>query len=466
MNRYKSKLKISILAKICWMALFLTSCSENLDPSGFTIDVPVSVESFRLHGTEGEINHQTGQISLTLPYRSEISAVVPEIGLPEGARISPALDSPTDFGSRVDFKVINGNLYSNYRVNVKVLPPFLDFSILGVQASIDDGQKSISLTLPADTDVSNLQPEIELSEGVSISPQTGSSIDFSNPVVFTVSTGSHVEEYTATVTLQAEGVKVAYLGLAANRNEISDPDEKEAGDWVFNKFSDVEYLSFRDIANGKNLAGYSLIWWHFDAAMDLPEIALESSVLNALKSYRASGGSLLLTTFASRYVEALDLVPMGKGPNNVFGDFPPNGFVDQDNSWGISFRGHEDHPVFQGLQTFEEGKANLLEKGTFRLNHTAWWFLPEWGGYGDGEGWRNQTGGINLASEAWDNELNGRVLIAEFPGEAQEGNVMVISAGAYDWYQEDLADGSPSPANGFKPNIERLTENTIKYLSE
>ena len=51
----------------------------------------------------------------------------------------------------------------------------------------------------------------------------------------------------------------------------------------------------------------------------------------------------------------------------------------------------------KGLTTYETGKANLLQSGTFRLNHTAWWFVPEWGGYVNGEGWRNQTGGTNLS---------------------------------------------------------------------
>jgi hypothetical protein len=59
----------------------------------------------------------------------------------------------------------------------------------------------------------------------------------------------------------------------------------------------------------------------------------------------------------------------------------------------MSFVGNENHPIFDGLQTYESGKAKLLEKGTFRQNHTAWWFLPDWGGYINGAGWRTQTGG-------------------------------------------------------------------------
>ncbi|MEO8254206.1 MAG: DUF4960 domain-containing protein, partial [Flavobacterium sp.] len=94
-----------------------------------------------------------------------------------------------------------------------------------------------------------------------------------------------------------------------------------------------------------------------------------------------------------------------------------------------------------------------------------WWFLPEWGGYGNGAGWREQTGGTNLASESWDNELNGRVTIAEFPNSITDKNVVVISMGAYDWYNENNSSGVPSQSNEFLSNIKILTQNSINYLA-
>lgn len=240
-------------------------------------------------------------------------------------------------------------------------------------------------------------------------------------------------------------------------------DEITASDWLFENFNGAKYISFTDIQNGYDLSTINVIWWHFDSAANLPSIAYKPEVTTALKNYRTNGGNLLLTTFASQYVDALGIVPSGKGPNNVFGDFPPNGFVDA-NSWGMSFVSHENHPIFQGLTTYESGKANLLQGGTFRLNHTAWWFVPEWGGYGNGAGWRDQTGGTNLASESWDNELNGRVTIAEFPNSSTDKNVVVISMGAYDWYNEDNSSGVPSQSNEFLNNIKILTQNSINYL--
>lgn len=456
-----NKIKIGLL-----MGLILTmpSCVKTNENPDFIVDADVSITSFIAQGVEGEIDQKTGEILVRLPYGSKVSAIIPEIGLPNGAVIEPAIDEPINFSKAVDFTVINGNIFKTYKVTVQVEKPILKFSINGVNGAIDHVSKKINIILSGETDVTELKPEIVLSSGVSISPASGETVDFTNPVGFTVKAGDHQEDYTVTVTRRGTGLKVAYLGLAESRSAINDLDEKAAGDWLFNTFSDATYISFDDIMDGAALEDYATIWWHYDEAQELPAKAKNQAVVNALKAYRAGGGNLLLTTFAAQYVETLGVVPAGKGPNNVFGDFPPHGGVDEDNSWGISFKGREDHPLYEGIETYEDGKAYFLEKGTFRLNHTAWWFLPEWGGYENGANWRSQTGGINLASEAWDDHLDGRVAIAEFPGSEEDGNVIVIAFGAYDWYNEMDNDNKPSKPNGFLPNIERLTENAIKYL--
>lgn len=456
-----------IFAALLIGALLITvSCDEDFDKDGFITDVSVSIESFSVNGVDGDIDLQTGDIAVTLPYSTDVTALIPEIIIPEGATISMETGEPVDFTAPVEFRVTNGNIYKDYTVTVSVVNPILKFTINNIEATINNTGNTISITLPQGTDVTALQPEIELSEGVAISPASGETLNFTEPVVFTVSAGEYTEQYTATVLLPVEGLTVAFLGTAATKNDITNLDEVTAVNWMFDTFEGAQYISFSDIQNGTDLSTIGVIWWHHDAAINLPSIALAPEVTEALQEYLANGGNLLLTTFASQYVDALGIVPAGKGPNNVFGDFPPAGFVDN-NSWGMSFVPHQDHPVFQGLETFEPGKANLLEGGTFRLNHTAWWFLPEWGGYENGEGWRNQTGGNNLASEAWDNDLNGRVTIAEWPGDNAEAiNVIVISMGAYDWYNEADSNGEPSQPNAFINNIKKLTENSINYLFE
>ncbi|AWH86346.1 hypothetical protein HYN59_15065 [Flavobacterium album] len=440
----------------------LFSCEDSFDKTGFENNVAVSVESFSINGTEGVIDNNAGTITVTLPFGSTVNAEVADVVLPEGAELNVDFSQAMNFSQPVAFRVVNGNLFKDYKVNVIVSPPIVSFKINNLAAVINNTAHTINLTLPAGTDLTALQPVIELNEGVSISPASGSTIDFTNPVVFTVTSGSTVVTYTANVGVPVEGITVAFLGTAATREAITNMDEKTACDWLFANYSGAQYLSFTQINSGTSISDIDVIWWHYDSAQTLPSIAYNPAVTTALQNYRANGGNLLLTTFASQYVDALGVVPAGKGPNNVFGDFLPAGGVDS-NSWGMSFVGHEEHPIFQGLQTFQSGKANLLQGGTYRLNHTAWWFLPEWGGYNNGAGWRSQTGGINLASESWDDALNGRVTVAEW-GNNGNANVVIISMGAYDWYNEPDANGNPSQPNSFITNIQTLTQNSLNYL--
>ncbi|WP_417884925.1 DUF4960 domain-containing protein [Zunongwangia sp.] len=464
-------MKITIKAKKNIFLLFLIgfisinfSCEDDNNES-LILNKSVNIESFMINDLEGNINNQTGNINLTLPYGTDISSVSPQVILPKQAKINPFIDGPINLNNTIEYRVINGNLYKDYVVTAQVLKPITNFSINGIDATINNNSKVISLVLANDEiDITNLQPNIQLSEGVSISPNPNTGLDFSNPVIFTVNGNGKTEKYEAVITMPNSGIKVAYLGVSNSMDDISNPDEIAAANWLTSNFQDVTYISFNDIIDGANL-DYSVIWWHFDSSMDLPEIAFNEIVINKIRAFYSQGGGLLLSTFAAKYVEALKLVPEGKGPNNVFGDFLPNGFVEKNNSWGISFKTHTEHPIFKELNTFENGKAYFLEKGIFRLNHTAWWFLPEWGGYENGKGWRDQTGGINLASESWDDNLDGRVAIAEFPNNNQ-GNTIVIGFGAYDWYNENDPDGSTSETNAFLLNIQTLTKNAIEYLSK
>lgn len=447
------------------LLFMVTACEDSFENGGFDVNSPSNVISFKINGTAGEIDQKTGKINVTLPYGSDITAVIPQVVMEEGATSNLDLTKPINFTSPVKFRVINGNLFKDYTVTVTVLSPIKSFVINGITATINDVSKTITMTLPDNTNLTALQPVIELTNGVSISPASGATIDFTNPVTFVVTSNGKSVNYTANVGVPVKGLVVAFLGTAATRSGITNMDEVTASNWLFANFPGAKYISFDSVLNGADLSDVDVIWWHFDSATNLPTVAYNPAVTAALKSFRTNGGNLLLTSFASQYVDALGIVPSGKGPNNVFGDFPPNGFVDG-NSWGMSFVGHENHPIFQGLTTFEAGKANLLQSGTFRLNHTAWWFLPDWGGYVNGAGWRTQTGGINLASESWDNNLDGRVTIAEFPNSGTDKNVIVISMGAYDWYNETNSSGVPSQANEFIGNIKLLTQNSINYLAK
>lgn len=345
--------KTHIIIILLMSATFIWSCDNQME-DGLVTDVSVNISSFRVNSVSGEIDHKNDKITVTLPYGTSVKTLAPVIEIPQGAIVSPASGAMIDFSQPVKFKVKNGNIYKDYQVTVKAQDPIISFKINGLSATINNSGKTISLTMPEGTNLTALQPIIETGNGVSINPASGTTLNFSSPVSFTVSNGSLTEVYTAKVTTPVSGPSVAFLGTAATRTGLTNPDEIAASDWLFGKFSGAVYVSMADVASGTtNLTGINVIWWHFDSATALPGDALNANVTSKIKTYLNGGGNILLTSFAAQYVDALGIVPAGKGPNNVFGDFLPNGFIDTGSDWGISFKGNENHPAFDGLQTYE-----------------------------------------------------------------------------------------------------------------
>lgn len=76
----------------------------------------------------------------------------------------------------------------------------LNFSINGTEGTIDQSLTTISLEI-LETDLTNLTPAITISANAEISPASGVSQDFTNPVTYTVTAGNgSVQTYTVTVS--------------------------------------------------------------------------------------------------------------------------------------------------------------------------------------------------------------------------------------------------------------------------
>ena len=165
-----------------------------------------------------------------MPYGSDITAIKPEMILEQGATSNLDVTVPANFANPVKFRVVNGNLYKDYTVTAVVLSPIKSFKINGVAATINDVSKTITMTLPESTDLTVLKPVIELTEGVSISPASGATIDFTNAVTFVITSNGKSVNYTANVGVPVTGLVVAFLGTAATRAEITNMDEITAAD--------------------------------------------------------------------------------------------------------------------------------------------------------------------------------------------------------------------------------------------
>ncbi|MCX7861837.1 MAG: DUF5018 domain-containing protein [Bacteroidales bacterium] len=81
----------------------------------------------------------------------------------------------------------------------------LSFNIAGqISSNINSQQATVHVVMPFGTDVTDLVPNITVSPGASINPPSGSSQNFTNPVVYTVTAqdGITTKQWTVTVSTQ------------------------------------------------------------------------------------------------------------------------------------------------------------------------------------------------------------------------------------------------------------------------
>lgn len=457
-------LKNTIWLMVLAVCLIFTACKKNA--SDLQLNTNAEMTSFTANGVKDSINATTHNINVVLPFGSDITKVTPIIKLPAGATVTPASGEQVDMSLPVSYQVINGNIYNNYTVTATVQTAFSSFKIDTTAGVVNDVNHTITVAMPPGSNVNNVAPSIVLSSGLTISPSASTPQNFTQPVKYTVTSSITSVVYTVTVTVQSSIPYIAFIGTAATRSGITNPEELAAANWLFANYPHADYIAFNDVNSGSvNLAKYKVIWWQYVTSQVLPDISNWSNVITALKAYYAGGGNFLFTGYAPDYLTTLGIIPANDGPNNIFGGPPAS--IDANNDWGISFAGNTANPLFQGLTLSSSAPATayLLGKGTERDNNTAQWKVSDWGGYTNTAGWQTATGGIALAStdgSTTDNTVN----IAEFPSVNKSGKTLVFGLGAYVWSDAAANITTSSIPNVYLPNIQKLTANALSILTQ
>ncbi len=93
----------------------------------------------------------------------------------------------------------------------------VSFSINGMEASINETDKTISLVLPGGTDITAIAPLITISNNAAIAPNSGETQDFSAPVLYTVTAqDASTVIYTATITTVAQSSEKQITSFSIN----------------------------------------------------------------------------------------------------------------------------------------------------------------------------------------------------------------------------------------------------------
>jgi hypothetical protein len=479
------KQKLSILRNsVLFILSFLILSSCDNDITELDMEREVNILEFTINGREGIIDNENSQIHIIMPAgTSDLSALVPEISVSPGATVQPESGTPVNLNNPRDYMVFAGNVYKRYRVSASVLKAeILSFSIDGTEGAINHQERIITIPLPFGTDLTNLTPEIELSPETTVSPGSGVAQDFSNPVVYTVSSGNVQIDYTAIVTVAVTpdlskgpiGSKLGFLGNAEDRFTLPDDDEQAAADWFFTEYPDGEFISWDYVMAGfVNIYDYKMIWWHYDENFEIPSQAAHEEVIGIFSDYMKDGGNLYLSGHAVQYFWLIGRLtqsyPMAIGSGSGF---------ENNDTWsiGVNLPGvdHRNHPIYQGLDfdendgffTFptigpgwkEDHNHVILEianvhgypnnhPGAYvsftETNQVEW--LGVWGGIRD----FFMAGVLELLPN---DEFNGRGIY--------------MGIGGFEWNQNAQGTINPSGINPYQDNIETVSGNIINYLNQ
>ena len=450
----------SIYSLILMLLLGATACTSDKEMK-LDLDGMTRIESIRVNGYKGTIEHKAKKATVHVSTDSDLHTLtIDELTLSDGAVSDYHAGMVFDGSVPRAVKIVNGDVYDIYTLHVQHdKAEITTFMLDGKYAGTIDAEKhTIVCFVPINADVTAMQAVYTLNEGATATPASGSVMDFTNPVVITVSQRTAEEKYTVTVIKdEMSQAPKAFVGNAATVDALG-PEAKAACRWMLENVPNSRYISLQDVISGaENLSDYKMIWAHLDFT-DWPGTMWDSR--DKFNSYWLHGGSILATRDGARYINDVWRIARDQqSPNNMYGG---DGYTTLKTDLGFTIKGTENHDIFKNLTFDAQGRVLLLAAGCSNTNRTLQWAV-DWTPYGDLAGWEQRTGAKALASG--DEYDANRVTIAEFlPYEAlkgtNSGRVVTIGTPAYEWYDKNNVD------NPYRANIIQLTKNAINYLCQ
>ena len=220
-----------------YLSLGFRSDKEGLFPVGSLLMDDFSVERIpedsdtdilnvevKEQASPARIDYMAATIKLALESGTKVSEVVLElIEVSPGAKVTPAAGEVVDLSGPAAFTVTakDGVTTQDWNVEVEVLPSsateILEFTLPGQTGltGIDPSLHTVDVHVPFGTDLTSLIPEISTSEGATIDPVQGTVIDFTAPVLFTVTAedGTTQQIWTVHVSESAPSTAAEIIGF-------------------------------------------------------------------------------------------------------------------------------------------------------------------------------------------------------------------------------------------------------------
>ena len=460
---------INIISAIC-IICGLWSCSDD-NVSDLRLNGDCKVEALALDNYEGIIDMSSRTVVVRLPETYDHSALkVTKLNVSDGASCNIKLGETLNMYAAKMLNVQNGDVVADWTLSVlhdeaRITSFILNDTYTG---AIDQDAKTITVYVPANTDVTGMVPTIVYSQNATVTPGTGVPQDFTQPVAYTVTNNSAETVYTVTV-VRINNPAALFIGSATTMNDL-DPEAKAACEWMMGNVPNTLYASFADLRAGTlDLSECKIIWWHYhahpavdghDQFVDKGADALNTK--NQLRAFYENGGSLLLTRYATNLPSFIGATGDDDWttPNNCWGG-DENSAELCGGPWDFNiYTGQNGHALWQNLiQGDDPQKVYCTDAGYHITNSTAQYHIgADWGGYADYNAWTTRTGATILGVGG-----DGAIVAWEYPAHDGKGGIICIGSGCYDWYSYTY---EPGYVENYHKNIAIITQNAINYLTK
>ena len=220
----------------------------------------ISAFSLTIGGTvyDGIIDNKANTITVSGVDDSNLSSTsfAPDVTLGPGTKVcSPAPGLPQDFSKAVQYIVAGDENVVSRTYTVSVLnregklisgsgggggsdpvtpaagAKITAFSVLGVDGVINQSAGTITVTLPAGTNVTAVAPSVTVTAGAVVSPVPGEVVNLTAPVVYTVTLGEETSRYTVTVTFERSVSQQLWDELGNNSDVADHQTSHTKRDW-------------------------------------------------------------------------------------------------------------------------------------------------------------------------------------------------------------------------------------------
>ncbi len=188
------------------ITLLIASCSNDDDVLKSNAK---ELTAFTINGNNATINEQDKTVALELPVGTDKTSLSAEVAMSAKATITPDPSVSRDYTDPVEY-IITAEDGSTQKYKVLVVieastaKELTAFTINGINATINEQDKTVALELPAGTDQTSLSAEVAMSAKATITPDPSQARDYTNSVEFiiTAEDGS-IQKYVITVSVVA-----------------------------------------------------------------------------------------------------------------------------------------------------------------------------------------------------------------------------------------------------------------------